>query len=212
MKRFFRRKTQQRLEDLSQQELFYLQLANDAYRPLKDRKTEYLLNGTRYRNSGIFSDRTTLVLWNSLTRHLIISYRGTASFSDVITDTYYAFSRENKTFRFKKDLEKFKRIVDYYKPRKITVIGHSLGGGIALYMNENNKVDDVYIVNPAFNLRNLKRANLKGDYSNTTIYRTAKDPVSYASVLSNVTTKIIPQQVGKNLLDSHRSSNFIIKN
>lgn len=205
---FGKSKSKATLSSLSNDERFYIQLSKDAYTTPSQRKREYTFNNQTYINSPVFSDKKTLVLWNSFNKHLIIAYRGTASIGDVLTDVYYGFSKEGKTFRFKKELAKFNRMVDYYKPNKITLAGHSLAGGISLYINENSnkRVNDVYIVNPAFNLRNLKQANLNGNYSNTIIYKTPTDPVSYGSVLSNVRTKVISKKDGMN---SHTIANFI---
>ena len=49
-------------------------------------------------------------------------------------------SREDKTDRYKKSQEIFDTVAEKYGKDNITVTGHSLSGGIALHIAEENDV------------------------------------------------------------------------
>lgn len=185
---------------LTQLEAIHMKIAEQAY------KQQRINNIDGYDYKKPLSSITTAVYFNPSNRHLIIGYRGTNSAQDVKTDWNVVKHDESKTNRFKKDLDEYKQIVAQLKPVKITLTAHSLGGGIAMYINDNTRtVDHVYAINPAFNLNNVFKSYDKK--KNVTVYRTKNDLVSMASVFGGYDVKTIPSKFD-GFYGSHKMSNF----
>lgn len=191
------------LKDLTPMEQLCARINKEVYKD-PNQRLPYLQEHTL---EPYGTDATTVVYFNKNIGHMIIGFRGTANMQDVKTDAKYAFGKEGDTGRFRKDLDNYDKIIAFYNPAKVTITGHSLGGGICLYVNAmRNNINQVIIFNPAFNLNELKRV-LTGNKRNVTIIRTPDDPVSFLSVLSNATVKTVP--AGNNMLNTHKLDRFI---
>jgi len=186
------------LEDLTDDERLYIQITRQSY------ETNRLNNIRDY--TLVFQNVSTVAYKNDT--NLIISFRGTASLEDVRTDLALIKHQEQENTRFLNDLALYDKIVKDNPGRNVILTAHSLGGSISLFINSmRDNVDEVYIINPGVNLRNVLQSY--GDNSgNVTILRSANDPVSLLAVLSGYRVKTIQTPPGSGLIDSHRLDSF----
>ena len=88
-------------------------------------------------------------------KHVIIGFRGTLinSISDLQSDMFIVFNIMYRNKHFKESERLFRHIVLSYKNYKIELTGHSLGGSIALYLNNipdlKNIIYSTTLFNPA---------------------------------------------------------------
>jgi hypothetical protein len=200
-KKLFQRNT---VTSLSPQEQFALKLINQSYQSTDQR--ERLVDGFDYQEN--ISHSTTAVYWNPQQRHLFLAFRGTASGQDVLTDISFIRHQETNTGRFQKDLQEFDKFVSQFQPNLISIGGHSLGGGIVLFINANrSNINNVFAVNPAVNLRTIKDSFTSQKKNKVIILRTQNDPVSTLSVLTNHPVKTLPI-TSNDLIASHKLDAF----
>ena len=84
-------------------------------------------------------------------KDVVVAIKGTDSSVDLVADLHIVASIRNHDM-FRKSLETVKQIVDVYNGFDIVLTGHSLGGCIAIYVNEYTRLRTV-----VFNPRLLKR-------------------------------------------------------
>jgi hypothetical protein len=165
-------------KEMTSLEQLAAQVCKEAYKKTRDP----YIGEYEYQDRG--SDDTTAVYLNKQDQHIIIGYRGTKSIQDVITDYQLGQGNELSTPRFRKDLEQYDQIVGFYQPSTITITGHSLGGNICFNLNASkDNIDNVIVFNPAFNQNDIYRRFANVNKKNTTIIRTAADPISILSPL-----------------------------
>lgn len=187
-----------KLEQLSSWEKTLIKIIDQTYQVSRDNNIDNMKLD--------YQDSSTVAYVDS--DNLIIGYRGTDNLQDVITDIEFAKHKEGQSERFLRDLGKYDNIVENYPNRYITVVGHSLGSAIALFINSKRKnVDAVYCINPAFNLRNILNSYSRRHKHNVTILRTPNDPVSLLSALSGYDIKTVEGM--DDIIESHKLHNFI---
>jgi pimeloyl-ACP methyl ester carboxylesterase len=104
---------------------------------------------------------------------------------------------QNLTARFSEAKRVANKVKQKYGSEKVTVIGHSLGGGLAA----NNGIKKRITYNKAFGLSDVWKGVSSGEID----YRTKKDPVSFLSYFQryNKGAKKVQLNRGKGLIDSH---------
>ena len=193
------------VDELTDLERLAAQIAQETYKSNRDP----YVGSFELQNRG--SDTTTATYLDKQNNHLIIGYRGTKSIQDVITDYQLGQGNELSTGRFQKDLEQYEQIVGFYNPSQITITGHSLGGSICFNLNAlKDNIDNVIVFNPAFNQNDIKRNVSEVNKKNTTIIRTAADPISILSPLfSKAKIKTLQVDQNLNLIQIHSIDNFL---
>lgn len=186
-----------KLEDLTDDERLYIKITDQSYQSNRlPQIGDYNL---------VYQDVSTVAYVNN--EKLIISFRGTASLDDVVTDLALIQHSERESTRFIQDLTRFDGIVKANPNREIILTAHSLGGAISLFINsERSNVGKVYIINPGINLRNILQS-FTNNSGNVTILRSANDPVSLLSVLTGYNVKTI--QGLDSLIGTHKLDTFI---
>lgn len=187
-----------KLEELNAWEKTLIKIIDQTYQKTRTLQIEDL--------NLVFQDTTTVAYLNS--EDLIIGFRGTDSLQDVLTDIDIVKHNENKNERFLEDLKRYDGLIEKYPGRNITLVGHSLGSAIALFVNsKRDSVNEVYIVNPAINLRNILQSYTRNNRGNVTIIRTPNDPVSLLAVLTGYRIKTVPGK--ESLIGTHKLDNFL---
>jgi hypothetical protein len=195
---------QNEVYELTPQEQLALKLINQSYRSTD--KRERRVDNFEYHQN--ISHDTTAVYWDGQNRHLFLALRGTKSGQDVLTDISFIRHKEVSTGRFQKDLEEYDDYVAQFRPNVISLGGHSLGGGIALFLNANRKnVNFVFAVNPAVNLKTIQDSFTQNKKSKVQILRTSNDPVSALAVFTNHPIKTLPI-TSDDLVSSHKLDSF----
>ena len=143
------------------------------------------------------SNSNNSVFYNKKNKKLMVNVAGTKSLGDWGTDAYLLFGHLKDTNRYKDSERVLSEARKKYNPRKVSLTGHSLAGGIVSQLGSSN--DKVTTLDPATTLFQKTR-------SNTTNYRTANDIVSIANANStrtktlanpNFRTSILPLDIYK---------------
>lgn len=121
--------------------------------------------------------------------HVYIAFRGTANANDILTDIALVLGIEKATQRFARSLRAVREAMARFKPQKVIVCGHSLGGSLVLdlcpYLSKNHLC---FLFNAGITAGNI------GHLPETEDYYIRGDPVS-----------ILGQQVRKKRILSKRS-------
>ncbi|MAD25341.1 MAG: hypothetical protein CMO44_14335 [Verrucomicrobiales bacterium] len=91
---------------------------------------------------------------NTDTKQVIVSFRGSITATDwTRSDVAIVFGREERSTRFRNEYRFFKQIAAAYPDNNFYVVGHSLGGALALHvaMKYNSEVSRSPITCHAFN-------------------------------------------------------------
>ena len=83
------------------------------------------------------------VFHNKITNETVITYRGTSSLKDIKPDTHMLFGTEMNTERYSRSEEVYKETVEKYGLPNLTVVGHSVGGNLALNIGGKYDVQSV---------------------------------------------------------------------
>jgi hypothetical protein len=94
------------------------------------------------------SDAEHLVMHNIGTGETVVSFRGTVNAGDWATDAHFLWGGEASTARFQRAEDLMQRVMHTYDPGRMSVAGHSLGGGISTYIAEKMNLPG-YHYNPA---------------------------------------------------------------
>jgi predicted alpha/beta-fold hydrolase len=143
---------------------------------------------------------------------VIISFRGTKEFKDLVSDYHILMGTEEGNKRFKKAIVQArdaKALADRYRYRLVTT-GHSLGGTLALYAGRAVGADRCYLYNPGMSVMTmLKHCSDRFCQDRVTVYTTGQDFVSILSVLSNgVDIKRVSKDEVMTPLSAHSVKNF----
>lgn len=125
-----------------------------------------------------------------------IVFRGTARKRDIGTDIMYGLGLGKHTRRARKSRKLAKRVRRDYKGKKLTAMGHSLGGALA----EGIKADRVITYNKAAGLNSFRKKRKSTQID----YRHRGDAVSYLSRFNKggKTVKLGRKRTG--VLKAHR--------
>ena len=146
------------------------------------------------------------VVYNASSRELVIAFRGTQENRDLVTIATLSYGGASISRRAREGEEAVKAASAKYDASSVTLTGHSLGGGLALYLGY--KLDlPTYTYNPYMDLQSLV---MDGDgRARHVIYRTPLDPVSVGPQFverSDTDVVIVGNAPGKN---PHKLGNFI---
>jgi hypothetical protein len=158
-------------------------------------------------------DRTVFVKGD----HAYVAFRGTnvQNRRDLGTDALLFLGMEGISSRFQKSLRTTRSAIDKYGKQNVTVVGHSLGGTQALYVNSKTGVD-AHAFNPGAALPQARRGILdsitcgifrRKCTTRANVYTTGVDPISYLSKYSNAQK----HHVTPRYMDVHGIKNFLRK-
>lgn len=145
-----------------------------------------------------YSNKYHLVMVDKKNKDVIISFRGTnpTDIRDIKSDIEIARNRKEKDERFLEALDLFDKVKAEYSDFKFQSIGHSLGAGLAIYLNEKRGVD-AYAFNPASSP--FIREKKVGE--NVVIYRNSDDIISSGYNTKDNKNNIIEIKNDRNYLE-----------
>lgn len=172
-----------------------------------------------FRVDELLTSDESLVLYNPQTREVVISFRGTVpTAKDLSTDLAIGLGVHTSTKRYRQSLE-LTRIVQQkygamgYNP--VEVAGHSLGGGIAAFVANQDGSITAHVYNGAISLQELFDDRWDDDDTAGIIYSnsTRSDPVSAiqgiaathgSAVVNNRIRQIwLPASNGNGVIQAH---------
>jgi len=167
-----------------------------------ERKQRKRLKRFGYRLDQDLTNREHLVAYNPFTKKVLFVSNGTqiTSPKDLYTDLAgIGLGRLKNTDRFKSDNSAYLKAKEKYKDAPVTLVGHSLAGGIisAIDLKANDKAIGY---NPA-NVFNKPKENVK-------LFRTAADPFSLLSRDTRTLSNQAPLVERLNPLQPHNVSNI----
>ena len=141
----FDKKQKVPVQPLTPDMMRYKHLAQTAYKPLD--KSANSLKGSGYNLDPGLSGDDTQVIVNPTTKEVVLSYRGTQlnskknRWKDLASDLAIATGMEKFNPRFRNADKHFKQVHAKYGTfgYKFTTTGHSLGGQVSKYVNDQNK-------------------------------------------------------------------------
>jgi len=164
------------------------------------------------------SDHNVLGMYNEDTKHLVINHRGSSKAKDWQSNATFAVGLKGDDDQYKSRVKQTKNIIKAHpEAEKISLTGHSFGGGTALHSMEHSKsianaVDEVKVFNPATTPVENKvkdkehRRFLK---NKTEIHRTESDIVSQFKTPFGKKKVIKKGKKNKqNILDAHSLKNW----
>lgn len=172
-----------------------------------------------FRVDELLTSDESLVLYNPQTREVVISFRGTVpTAKDLSTDLAIGLGMHTSTKRYRQSME-LTRIVQQkygamgYNP--VEVAGHSLGGGIAAFVANQDGSITAHVYNGAISLQELFDDRWDDDDTAGIIYSnsTRSDPVSAiqgiaathgSAVVNNRIRQIwLPASNGNGVIQAH---------
>ena len=172
-----------------------------------------------FRVDELLTSDESLVLYNPQTREVVISFRGTVpTAKDLSTDLAIGLGMHTSTKRYRQSME-LTRIVQQkygamgYDP--VEVAGHSLGGGIAAFVANQDGSVTAHVYNGAISLQELFDDRWDDDNTAGIIYSnsTHSDPVSAiqgiaathgSAVVNNRIRQIwLPASNGNGVIQAH---------
>lgn len=201
----------------------FARIADAAYYNQNRRGLRRILEGdaqTReFRVDELLTSDESLVLYNPQTREVVISFRGTVpTAKDLSTDLAIGLGMHANTQRYRQSVE-LTRIVQQkygamgYNP--VEVAGHSLGGGIAAFVANQDGSITAHVYNGAISLGELFDDQWDDDDTAGIIYSnsTRSDPVSAiqgiaathgSAVVNNRIRQIwLPASNGNGVIQAH---------
>lgn len=151
-----------------------------------------------YEIDAEYSNKYHLVLIDKKNKDVVISFRGTdlKDIRDIKSDIEVARNRKENDERFNEALDLFDKVKSEYSDYKFNSVGHSLGGGISIYLNEKRGID-AYAFNPASSPF-VKENKVK---DNVVIYRNSDDVISSGYKSKENADNIIEIKNNRNYLE-----------
>jgi len=146
-----------------------------------------------------FSNDNHQVYYNPNEQKMIFSVTGTNKPSDWGTNAYLAMGKLKETDRYNQSHRILREAKDYYKPKNVSVIGHSLGGTIGSYISSPD--DKVYTLDKGITIGQGYRPNEQA-------YRTKHDVVSILGVNNKNMTTLENKNLFKNIITNHNIDNI----
>ena len=122
-----------------------------------------------YIRDNQLSNHNQSVFYNRKKKKLVNAVAGTHNLSDVVTDFWLGVGKLKDTSRYKEAQSTLEKARKKYEPEYVSIVGHSLGGGIAQGIAGKN--DNVTTFNGA-------TLPFQKSQTNHTNYRTRGDVVS----------------------------------
>ena len=169
-------------------------------------KIQNQLDGSGYNLDEGLSSNETKVFTNPATKEVTVAYRGTdlskpSRWKDLRSDVAIATGLERYDPRFKQAKAHFKDVEDKYQKEgyKVTTTGHSLGGQLSKYVNDENqgKVDK----NVAFSRGSGLLEPFRKKQRNTVDVSNKRDVISLGARLQG--GKQVIEGSNKSMLGSH---------
>ncbi len=209
------------IKEIPSQRQLYAKLANASYTYY-----ETLDNNINIYGYAIFpelSDRNSILLFNKEKKELVLSIRGTkiSNSNDINADVHILMNKLKENERYKSVLSKAKQIVESKNNWRFVIVGHSLGGALALEIAEEiiKYVDNIYIYNPAFSVGQALESVSKQIFNKIgikskairiekelrrklTIYQSGIDPISLLSYSTGKNKYVKPKSWNTHTLDN----------
>ena len=135
------------------------------------------MNGLKkngYNYDSRLSNDNHQVYYNPNEQKMIFSVTGTHKPSDWITNAYLGLGKIKETSRYQESDKALKEAKAHYKPKNVSITGHSQGGTTASYIAQ--PTDNVYTLDKGTTIGQGYRNNEKA-------YRTKNDVVSVLGCL-----------------------------
>jgi hypothetical protein len=196
------------LSNFSPLEVTAMKLASQAYRKHGERAEE--VDGFRY--LPVLSTDEQAVYIDPDSKHMFLAIRGTANLSDAVTDLRLIARNAQDTPRFTRNREEFVKIANEVQPQSISLVGHSLGGALAIDIFKTFQgqapFDHIYLFNPAIIIDEMIASGFTPQLvEKSTVYRTQQDIVSVGSAFSNFKVKTMPLNK-KDFISGHKIEIF----
>jgi hypothetical protein len=131
---------------------------------------------------------------------MIFSVTGTNKPSDWGTNAYLALGKLKETNRYKESHKALREAKDYYKPKDVSIAGHSLGGTIGSYISSPD-TDKVYTLDKGITIGQNYRPNEHA-------YRTKHDIVSVLGINHKNMNTLENKNLFKNIITNHNIDNI----
>lgn len=208
-------------KEIPSQRQLYAKLANASYTYYETQDNNINIYG--YAIFPELSDRNSILLFNKEKKELVLSIRGTkiSNSNDINADVHILMNKLKENERYKSVLSKAKQIVESKNNWRFVIVGHSLGGALALEIAEEiiKYVDNIYIYNPAFSVGQALESVSKQIFNKIgikskairiekelrrklTIYQSGIDPISLLSYSTGKNKYVKPKSWNTHTLDN----------
>lgn len=194
--RAFSKKNQ--VSNVRNQDANYLRATENSYRKPDKRR-----NFGGYKLNEDLSNPEVAVYVNDSEKKVIVAFRGSVNFKDLMTDLKLAVGGIKSTERYADTVNLVRKIRDMYEGYKIEYTGHSLGGTLAIEMNLLNPTSKSVV----FNAGHTPLRNKATDRNDITYYTTKGDLVSNLGVDSYKNVIGMDKPVS-NPIKAHTLDNF----
>ena len=190
------------MTDSKEQRAFTKDLIDAGYKTFKSEEENQILRKHNLSRDESLSNDKNRVYKDNTSGQAYVLYPGTKDKKDIATDIAIGLSGlftpiQNLTPRYREAKRVAGKVKQKYGSDKVTAIGHSLSGGLAVSSGIKKRIT----YNKAVGLSDLWRSVSSGQ----TDYRTKKDPVSFLSYFQRYKKGAKKVQIdrGKGLIDSH---------
>ena len=157
----------------------------DVHGELMDERYNYIDDLKDFKLDDKLSTKDDIVLHNPFTKETVVSYRGTVTTSDWVTNAKIAFTKNagQNTNRFKNAENVLHKTMVKYGKENLKLVGHSQGGGISSHLGQKFDVES-HSYNPAVSFKQIldnHKGKFKHNHAPHHIYRTDLDGVSINS-------------------------------
>lgn len=128
--RYQHKKNNRVAKNIDEEDRDYLTMAKMAYKKETDRS-----DVGEYKYEPHISNKGLAVYEND-NNEICISFRGTREMEDVKSDLYVLIDRLRKSERYRRDYQITDHLIEHNKGSQFVLIGHSLGGSIALELHK----------------------------------------------------------------------------
>jgi putative lipase involved disintegration of autophagic bodies len=199
----------------------YAKLANASYTYYETQDNHMNING--YVIFPELSDRNSILLYSKEKKELVLSIRGTkvTNSGDLQADVHILMNKLKENDRYKSILSKAHEIAQSKNGWKFILVGHSLGGALAIEIAEEiiKYVDNIYVYNPGFSLGQALESVTKQIFNKIgikskairiekelrrklTIYQSGADPISLLSYSTGKNKYVKPKSWNTHTLDN----------
>ena len=198
---------------LDKNQQLYADMAYEAYQ-----RSDSKDNIDGYMKDKSFSQINSIVYTNDSS--VILSIRGTNPKipEDILSDISVATGNLKTSKRYKEIAKRFNDIKIKYPNKKYIIVGHSLGGSLALQLliDNPNSIDSIHIFNPGTSIDDIKRGlSMKiGKLIGINYYKKISRKIHIYRVtgdLISLTSRFLPgnyTDIQSNTFDRHGMNNF----
>ena len=129
-----------------------------------------------------------------------VTFRGTNSYNDLLSDTMLGLGLEHYDNRFKNSTKLVDNVKKHYSHSPIIALGHSLGGALSEHVTDHNPyIDKSITVNKAIGLNGLYKKTSSKQHD----IRSSTDPISFLSKTQKGKKTTIPKSITIDPLYAH---------